>query len=539
MVSSVDQLYTLYEELNDQSLDEAKRIKAYRTLVEGKYNDSNSKRLRCQFIAKFFKNFESMQEEAFEKLLDLCEDELPEARKQAVHDLQTICKSVASYIPKVAAVFTQMMQTEDAKELSIVTLSLSTLLHEDVKSTLDGLFKQLSEDDNPDAPRGNIFKFLHEKLRNLNEAQFTTEMEEIVVENVKKLLLDCGEDEFHQLIAVLSSLRSMSTVPGRQKLISMISDQALLSVPVFVPTDPAAVAQIRESCKQITIFVSKNVHAEKMVSYLMDQVLPEIARVDSQEQLGLLQVVAQLIAHGGPKWSITSSNLVETRLASSHKLLMDSLPEIAEELLSSEMDMENLKKKLTLDYKFSELECILYIVHHLAALHPQFYGGYNEESEKSSAEVTSGEARLKALRPRIQFLFRVCQVYAQQIAERLKQKVESDLSEDELKIVSHKLMSNIQTLGRSFFKNPPTFKQCLVTQLSWQAVNKNHAVSPLIVNEHPAPTLVTASGIALTPITFDSDGNSASTVAAGQKRNRQHNAIWAQKFVIYLSCYCP
>lgn len=76
-------------------------------------------------------------------------------------------------------------------------------------------------------------KFLAERLKLLPESLLTTEVEEFVVEQTNKVLTDVSEEEFQLLISILSSLRCMSSVPGRQKLVSMISDQALQACPQF------------------------------------------------------------------------------------------------------------------------------------------------------------------------------------------------------------------------------------------------------------------------------------------------------------------
>lgn len=115
------------------------------------------KRLASQFIARFFKSFPSLADQALEAQLDLCEDDdvsvgpyhvLGETnvdtsdecfiislqiRKQAIKDLSAICKDNKEQVPKVADILAQLLQAEDHSELMTVQDSLVALLKIDAK----------------------------------------------------------------------------------------------------------------------------------------------------------------------------------------------------------------------------------------------------------------------------------------------------------------------------------------------------------------------------------------------------------------------
>ncbi len=110
--------------------------------------------------------------------------------------------------------------------------------------------------DNSESPRDHMIKFLSDKLQRLPDGKLTPELEEFIMEQTNKVLQDVSETEFIQLISVMSSLKCMSSLTGRQKLVNMITDQVIQAVPEFNPTDVACIAQVRESGKQTVRFLS-------------------------------------------------------------------------------------------------------------------------------------------------------------------------------------------------------------------------------------------------------------------------------------------
>lgn len=57
-------------------------------------------------------------------------------RKQAIKDLPSLCRDNPAQCQRIADVLTQLMQSDDATELSLVNMSLVTLL----KTNAKGLF---------------------------------------------------------------------------------------------------------------------------------------------------------------------------------------------------------------------------------------------------------------------------------------------------------------------------------------------------------------------------------------------------------------
>lgn len=116
--------------------------------------------------------------------------------------------------------------------MNIIYSVFSQLLRADAKATLSGIFSQLLSV-NSEYSRENTLKFLSERLKLLPEDIMNNELEGFVVDQINRLLLDVSEEEFQLSISILASLKCMSTLMGRQKLVTMITHQAIQAVPEF------------------------------------------------------------------------------------------------------------------------------------------------------------------------------------------------------------------------------------------------------------------------------------------------------------------
>ncbi|TPP64704.1 Apoptosis inhibitor 5 [Fasciola gigantica] len=248
------------------------------------------------------------------------------------------------------------------------------------------------------------------------------------------------------------------------KLVCMISDQALQACPQFNATDPACVAQIRESCKQAALCVS--VCCPSTVDS-GTKIPDELA----DDTLSLLRSMAEFSTHHGPALSAMSIS----DLAECMTFLFDALVHFLPEIPAVDSDSKITESTKTIQsetvekpafppgLKFSELECLLYVASQMGRCRPQFYGGFLTEEQRETPEVMEGLTRLKLLRPRLQYLGQVAHEYAQSIAGTLSQNGRSE--ESRTKIFAHRVVSNIQNLVRNFFHNPPAFKTSVT--LSW------------------------------------------------------------------------
>lgn len=158
----------------------------YKEILAAVKGTSHEKRLASQFISKFSAKFPSHAQEAIDALLDLCEDEDITIRKQAIRDLSNLCKEAKEHVPKITDSLTQLLIAEDASELQIVNASLLTLLRLDPKGFIPGIFSQI-ENANDDCTRERAVNFLASKIKTIPETSWTRELEELLVQHVRKV----------------------------------------------------------------------------------------------------------------------------------------------------------------------------------------------------------------------------------------------------------------------------------------------------------------------------------------------------------------
>lgn len=120
-----------------------------------------------------------------------------------------------------------MLLSDDQIELNIVNQALITLANFDIKSFIHALFGQILEGE--EESRERLFKFLKSKFSFINNELLTKEIEELFLNESKKVLIDVTKDEFIILMDLLSSLKISKTVAGHNILLSMIKDQAELN----------------------------------------------------------------------------------------------------------------------------------------------------------------------------------------------------------------------------------------------------------------------------------------------------------------------
>jgi len=116
----------------------------YEEILAAVKGADNCKRLSSQFIARFFAQFPDLAEQSIDAMLDLCEDGNVDIRKQAIKDLPTLCRDQHSKnLPKIVDVLTQLLQSEDQGEITIIQNSIMTLIRRDTKSAIIGIFSQI------------------------------------------------------------------------------------------------------------------------------------------------------------------------------------------------------------------------------------------------------------------------------------------------------------------------------------------------------------------------------------------------------------
>ncbi|XP_021575188.1 apoptosis inhibitor 5 [Carlito syrichta] len=212
---------------------------AYQVILDGVKGGTKEKRLAAQFIPKFFKHFPELADSAINAQLDLCEDEDVSIRRQAIKELPQF--ATGENLPRVADILTQLLQTDDSAEFNLVNNALLSIFKMDAKGTLGGLFSQILQGE--DIVRERAIKFLSTKLKTLPDEVLTKEVEELILTESKKVLEDVTGEEFVLFMKILSGLKSLQTVSGRQQLVELVAEQADLEQ-TFNPSDPDCVLKL-------------------------------------------------------------------------------------------------------------------------------------------------------------------------------------------------------------------------------------------------------------------------------------------------------
>ncbi|KAJ3398039.1 hypothetical protein HDV05_002760, partial [Chytridiales sp. JEL 0842] len=89
----------------------AEHTAAYAKVLSAASGDRNLKSLATTAIPKYIKHFPNYQDAALDAHLDLCEDDDPKIRKDAVKGLPIFCKDTPKLGSKVADVLCQLLQT--------------------------------------------------------------------------------------------------------------------------------------------------------------------------------------------------------------------------------------------------------------------------------------------------------------------------------------------------------------------------------------------------------------------------------------------
>merc|ERR1712142_843357 len=136
-------------------------------------------------------------------MLDLCEDGNVDIRKQAIKDLPTLCRDQHSKnLPKIVDVLTQLLQSEDQGEITIIQNSIMTLIRRDTKGAIIGIFSQIHTGE--EVVRERALRLIHTKLKTSTDMLDKESQAQIVAE-IKKVFAsgNVTAEEFPRLMAIL------------------------------------------------------------------------------------------------------------------------------------------------------------------------------------------------------------------------------------------------------------------------------------------------------------------------------------------------
>lgn len=211
--------------------------------MQGVKGDNNAKKLASQFIARFFPKYRDLANEALDAILDLCEDDDVDIRKQAIKDLPNLCREMKEFLPKIADVLVQLLQTEDKGEMVVIQNSLMSLFRRDAKGTLVGLFSQVRN--GGDIVRDRALKFLHMKIKMEGKELITSkETESILLAEIKASIEECTADEFNMFMTMLAATSLPKSISGQSMLVELIAHSCQIDKQTFDATDEESVFRL-------------------------------------------------------------------------------------------------------------------------------------------------------------------------------------------------------------------------------------------------------------------------------------------------------
>lgn len=451
---TVEKLYEICETLDpipDKTTEEAKTI--FESILEGSKGDVNARRLTAQLIVRFFTKFPGSREKVLDTIFGLCEDDDITIRKSVIKDLPTLCKEDGPHVSKIIDVLVQLLQAEDQQENHLVQTALNSVFQSYAKIVLTTLFEHILGAEE-ELLRERAVKYLAARLKTANAFVLTRDLEDLVVAESKKVLLDVTGDEFVIFVGILSSLPHLQTVTGRQQLLDIVTEQADLDKP-FDPQDPDRLDQIIQCVRQAIPLFSRNVPSTRYTSYLLDQVLPVLPQIKAEGdadgyRLEVLRLTSELTPNSG-----------DLENGEKHMEMIVKMLNLLLPLPPSEEGAVAPKEEEEPQLQFSQIEALVWTLHQLGKKLNGFFQGDNNQTDL-----------VKDFRKRLQYVARVIQVYSKKLREVLSGKPREDLLKDEnkLKVIAFKTTNNIQSLVKDLLHIPPIYKA--VIHPSWKAPEK-------------------------------------------------------------------
>ncbi|XP_026491582.2 apoptosis inhibitor 5 [Vanessa tameamea] len=467
---NIEKLYQNYGILADAKDDISKHEKEYLEILAAVKGSDKEKRLASQFIAKFFNSFPNLTDQAIEAQFDLCEDDDVAIRKQAIKDLPLMCKNNKEHTTRIADILAQLLQSEDATEINVVTNSLVNILKNDPKGTLTGLFSQIHQSTDSEVPnevvRERCIKFLATKVKQLGRDVIDKDAEDLIISEGKKILQDSVAEEFEHIMDLLTWSRLGKTPAGKKEMTQLIAALAFTSGD-WHPEDPEYVDRLIQCTQHAIPLFTNQVDSTQFVNIFCDHVLlrwNDIATTGggTDVKLDILKTFAELTEHCG------EIENAQDKINIVYDVLMNYLPEAPVENEEEnavkgeegENKPEDTKSTTAPSLQFSHVECALFAIHSLCRKAPDALG--------------ADTARLKTLRLRLQYTARLTQGYIKKLKEVTQSKKGEDANteENKLKIAALKTTSNINTLIRDIFRTPPSFKSKVHLSFQTKKVEK-------------------------------------------------------------------
>ncbi|XP_052207537.1 apoptosis inhibitor 5-like protein API5 isoform X2 [Diospyros lotus] len=347
--AEVDKLYDLGERLAEAK-DKSQHAGDYLNIIKAaKEGSVKVKQLAAQLIPKFFKYFPSFSQQALDRLIDFCEDDVLGVRVQAIRGLPLLCKENPENLSKIVDVLAQLLLAGENVERDAVHKALMSLLQQDIKTSLTVLFKFIGNADEPsndEIIREKVLFFIRDKVFPLKSELLKPQeqMERHITDLIKKSLQDVTGAEF---IMFMNFLRSLSLfgrnapVERVQELVEIIEEQADLDA-AFIVSDGDHIDRLISCLHMALPLFMRGASSSRFLIYLNKHILPVFDKLPEKRKVDLLKNLAECAPCATPQ--------------DSRQLLPPVVQLLRKHMVRRKVDEIN----------FIYIECLLYVFHSLA-----------------------------------------------------------------------------------------------------------------------------------------------------------------------------
>ncbi|KAF7493288.1 Apoptosis inhibitor 5-B [Sarcoptes scabiei] len=441
-VSNLAKLYEYYEELNEKrDFDTERSKKIFNSILDCTRGSSHEKQLSCQFISKFFPEFPSLQEEAIDAILDLCEDDDPYIRRRAIKELPNLCKNCSSIIVRITDILIQLLQSEDQLELSIVYQSLLTVANYNFEFFLTAIFAPLINENVDDSSRDLVMKFLESRFSYLNPDLFNDKIDDLIINNFKKVLKNATKEECIIVMDILPKLKKFKSFRGHRILVEMVEEMLDPDMKDFDVLNQDSIDKFMYFLRYVTQYVSF-CPSLKLFFFIGLKILPQFSLIRSQKNgidWEILKIFSEL------SYAITKLDENQMQdLKACHdnvfEILMNFIPKLPETVESSSYNLP--------DPEVSHLECLLFCLHRFGKI--------------AEIDLTK-HPKFKEFKMRLHFTVRGVRLYNSKLKLLSPSAQTNPIKDDENKLRSMALKAtdNIYALTKDFLKNPVVYNAAI------------------------------------------------------------------------------
>ncbi|CAL5022306.1 unnamed protein product [Urochloa decumbens] len=340
--AEVERLYELGERLSSAK-DKSEHAADYEAIIAAVKGQSvKAKQLAAQLIPRFFRSFPTLATRAMSAMFDLVEMEELAIRIQAIRGFPLLGKDT-EFVSKIADILGQLLTSEENVERDAVHKALMSLIRQDVKNSLQPLFKHV---ESGSEIREKIIWFLRDKVFPLKAELLKpqAEMERFITDLIKKSVQDVTGSEFELFMGFLRSLSIFGDSAPKesfQELIEIIQAQADLDSQFNVSDIDHIERWISCMYMAIPIFM-RGASSSKFLNYFVKQIVPAFEKIPEEKKLDLLKTIAASSPYAA---------------AQDSRQLLPSVVQLLKKYMPG---------KRVEDINHNYVECLLYTFHHLA-----------------------------------------------------------------------------------------------------------------------------------------------------------------------------